>query len=219
MSGSGNPVTLATSGSNTIPAESYADSFGNKMFGNVMHSVDGSGVAQPASSTKPVPVVDSAAATALGLLATAAGQASVLTQATATASGIGTSNDGAWSGTGPASLVAALKGIFGKLAGTLTTKRATATATAVATASITAGGTYQQAFAAGLANGVYFVNTDSTGTGETLWVDPTGATGTTLGNAAVPVPPGGLYELPFTPTAAVTVYAATAGHTFHAAGY
>ena len=158
MSGTGNPVNLATSGTATIPAESYTDAAGNKMFGNVVHSVTGTGnaqVAQPVSSANPMP-----------------------------------------------------------------TRQTQATFAAVPVASITTAGTYQTAFAAGsITNGAYFVNTDSTNTGETLWVDLTGATGTTLSNAAVPVPAGGLYELPMAPTNAVTVYAATAGHTFKAASY
>ena len=71
-------------------------------------------------------------------LATASGQASVLTPTTASATALGTPADAAWSGTGASSIVAALKAIWGMLNGTLKTQLQAGTA-AIGTVSLTAG--------------------------------------------------------------------------------
>ena len=81
-------------------------------------------------------------------------------------------------------------------------------AAASGAATITTANTYQTLFGAGtITNGCYIQNPSSS---VTLYVDFSGATGTTLASTSEAVLPGGSAACAFVPTNAITVYANTA---------
>lgn len=73
----------------------------------------------PVATGNPIPVADAALLAALAASATAANQASEIAQQAASASALGTVSDPVWAGTGSGTVVASLKAIWAKLAGTL----------------------------------------------------------------------------------------------------
>ena len=201
-----------------------------------------------------VAVQDSAAegslatiATQTSGLATASGQSSALTQATAASGALGTTADTAYAGSGTASIVAALKGLYAKLAGTVAVSLASLPALATgsntigainlntgtnsigrvrpassagvagSSTTIAAASTYQTLFTAGAVGNGFYVQNPSTNS-VPLYVDPTGQTGTTLKTTSIQLAPGQIWVCPFAPTAAVTVFA-TSAISFIAGGF
>lgn len=91
-----------------IPLATFQDANGNTAVGHV--ALVGASLA-PVSPGNPLPVSDSAAETALS---------TVGTNTAVTANAVGTPADVAWNGNGSGTLVAVLKALYGRLAGTLT---------------------------------------------------------------------------------------------------
>lgn len=140
----------------------------------------------PVSTTNPLPVADAAVATALATLisedtglATAAGQASALTQQTAAAAALGTPADVAWSGTGNATNIGALKALWVALTGNLRVVLQAGTAV-IGKVGLQVGGAD-----VALANPVYARLTDGT---TTVVVTPQGSVSVS-GQAAAGSPP------------------------------
>lgn len=102
------------------------------------------------------------------------------------------------------------------LGGSGTSTPTAATLTAVSSTTITTANTYQTVLAAGksaIAGGCIFANSANS---ATIYVDPTGATGVTLSNAAIPVAAGASVCWPAI-TSAVSVYG-PAGAAFTGSG-
>lgn len=118
--------------------------------------------------------------------ATAANQSSQLTQETASAAAAGTTSDTAYSGSGSSSIIAALKGLYAKLAGTLSIQ-GTAGGTAVPSVQIgTANLATAQASVGATATQIVAARTGAQGTGrKTVCVTQAGSTVVYLGGSGV----------------------------------
>ncbi len=205
----------------TTPSQCAAVSAGGAV------KVDGSAATQPVSGT-----VTANAGTNLNTstLGTSANQTSQITQETATATGVGTPADSAWT-SGPGSIIALLKaavnGINGAIAagtnvigGVFGSPNVTQTDCSVA---LTTGGTAQNIITAGATlHGFRIMNIDaSAGSGEPVWMSfTTTAAATTIASYPLAAPTAttfagaGSYSAEFASgtNGNVSVIAATTGH-------
>lgn len=202
-------VGLMLAGGIAWAAVEYPNAGGGTLTSIVIHWLNPSNQGVPASAANPLPVADAAArsslttiATNTGGSATAANQVSqtnaLTTIATNTSSGataanqatqtaaLGAPSDAAYGGSGNASLVAALKGVYAQLAAVMTTKPA-ATSTLVTTPVTVGTSSVSLASAGTMTRGWRVMNLTTVGSGyiDLCW----GAT-CTLGQGFARVYPG-----------------------------
>ena len=187
---------------------------------------------QPVSAASlPLPS-NAAQETGGNLAAAAASDATTATNTGAISTGTGTTGDAAYSGSGSSSIIAALKGIYAKLAGTLTISGSVTTTPSGGTvpapykftpaapdiATITTGGTAVNAFSAGHCSGGCIIVNPKGATVDLCVNGISTASGTTTAGALICIPPG--QQFGFTPRAtAISAVSSDSSHPFGGEGY
>jgi hypothetical protein len=160
----------------------------------------------------------SAATTATNTGSTATNTSTTAANTTAISGATGTTADVAYSGSGTSTIVAALKGIYAKLAGVLSFSPAQTTPAGPDISSVTTGGTAVNAFSAGHCAKGCFVRNPATATQNLCANGVTTASGTSDNAATLCAGPG--QQVTFTPRAtAISVVSSDAPHTFAGEGY
>lgn len=199
-----------------------------------------SGIYKAITGTLTVGLPSNAAQETGGNLAAAAGSTSttatntgnVATNTGAISAAAGTAGDAAYSGSGNSTIIAALKGIYAALKGTLTISGAVTTTPSGGTvpapykftpaapdiATITTGGTAVNAFSSGHCSGGCIIVNPKGATNDLCVNGITTASGTTTAGALICIPPG--QQFGFTPRAtAISAVSSDSAHAFGGEGY